>query len=133
MTINEKKKWLERYANCYDACLDCKERREAILLLTSSKISLTPTGHDITSEVERKAEKRKEIDEEYFGYLDDLNRIRKEISSAISRLTNSKEMRVLRLRYLNLCEWSDISTKMDRSMSWCYRLCSNGIRHLEIR
>ncbi len=57
---------------------------------------------------------------------------RKEIMRVINSVDDSKQKKVLKLRYINCLEFSEIARKMNYSLSMIYKIHENGLENLHL-
>ena len=85
--------------------------------------SLTDTGlENQIILIEQKEDRLKELRKEY-------QIVRADVSSRIERLKLEQEQKVLKLRYLEFKEWSDICEEMQKTQDAVYSLHKRALNH----
>lgn len=134
MTNDDKKEWLSQYQYITDEIKDIECKIEEISLENvrlTSVITDMPKGSDhrylddiVISKLERMDNLK--------CRAENLRSERDKIEYSITTIDNWKAEKVMRLRYIELKEWTDIFDEMNYESAQVYRLHGEGLKYIEI-
>ena len=138
MTIEEKKRYLEQYAE-----IDAKVKRlqmeidaERAAANEASRLMLNgmPRSIDTDSRLERHIIRASELIEEYAVEIEALQSIRMEIRKYLQKMDNETERSALYYHYICGLTWEAVAEQMCFSNSgWLYEIRRRALNNIEIQ
>ena len=131
------KEFLKQVFNAYqdaDSKLEQMARLQALATRTTTVIHSTPVGNGsgLSSRVEQAivamAEQSGRLADEIQRLLD----VREEVASAIEKVADPAERRVLEYRYLAFLSWKEISHSMKMALRSVYKLHERALENFSV-
>lgn len=135
MTYEEKKQWLRRYrkaAKLERIKLDEVEQCRAAAEHMTQVLSAVPGGAGDGQALPRSVEHIMEAMQEANAQVMECQRIRKEITDALSQTVDVMDYEILYLRYIDGRKWEQIAVKMGMDVSGVYRRHKRTVKALDI-
>lgn len=135
MNYEEKKTWLNRYGNAIlktKYLRDALEEAESDTGRTTQQLSGMPGGSSDGQALPRSVERIQEAQSALNAQIMLCDDIHAEILARLEDIANPDDYEVLRLRYLRLKDWEQISEKMNICVRQVYRRHRRGVEALEL-
>ena len=135
MTYEEKKQWLRRYrkaAKLERIKLDEVEQYRAAAERMTQVLSAVPGGAGDGQALPRSVEHIMEAMQEANAQVMECQRIRKEITDALSQTVDMMDYEILYLRYIGGRKWEQIAASVGMDVSWVYRRHKLAVKALDI-
>lgn len=134
MSIEEKKEYLNSYRNVRKRIINLREQLESLREIErsakSQQLSDMPKGggsgqQDLSDLMVKIEELREKISDKIW----EANKIRVNIEDTIASIQNADEQRVLRMRYIELKGWDEISIEMEYSRRQIFNIHGNALQN----
>lgn len=134
MSIEEKKEYLNSYRNVRRRIINLREQLESLREIErsakSQQLSDMPKGggsgqQDLSDLMVKIEELREKISDKIW----EANKIRVNIEDTIASIQNADEQRVLRMRYIELKGWDEISIEMEYSRRQIFNIHGNALQN----
>lgn len=135
MTIEEKKKYLQRYQAAVRQLAFCEaelHRVETLETRITQVLSNMPTGSPDGSKPELATERKDNAQQMYKAAVATHHRTMVEISNLLNNQLDGKELMVMQLRYLTGLKWEDVADRVGITMRWMWKLHTDALQRIVI-